>query len=546
MKTEIVNLYKQESNNEFVWESDFLLYDKVQNDPLKFVYDSDTDTLWRYDLKDILIFFHNIWWDIILILFKLNDLKIWRSKKSENTSNKFRLKVSILQLLGGFSKLNMFEKVEAFYKSHYANDNSNFENILTFEKKLIKLEKYDNINNLNSELENLLLTVKNEYTLTADITSKLKSIINDDMQELLDDPFEDFDNLIKIKNKKSIEFTQDDAVQFQKGSIEFTSNHQFNVMLVYILSLEMLIKLICDITNKNLIVNNPNKNYLNKLENILFTAISNYTEAISYYNENYLNFNLDNIKLNVPSDWLSSIKNILSIFNPGDNNSLTLTLLFSGIKINYNSIYRQIKENKIKSVKNPKINKPRGYSTLTSKSKIINSKNNITIRKFSTSSRNLRNNEQIAKSLTHEKNKDINYNKSIFSILDKIKEFTKDKDYDPKKVQLSIENIWTDITKEKYTKNIYRTIQDLQPHIYQVFILNDPSVLKRTFPNLYLFLDDIRVFLITYNVITTYFRRSSRTTISCHVADQILFFIYKTYFLPLIETIKLKESDCWG
>jgi hypothetical protein len=75
----------------------------------------------------------------------------------------------------------------------------------------------------------------------------------------------------------------------------------------------------------------------------------------------------------------------------------------------------------------------------------------------------------------------------------------------------------------------------LQPNIYHVFILNDPTIFKRVYPNLYLFLDDIRLFLITYNVITTYFRRSSRTAICGFVSDQILFFIYKTYFFPVIQ-----------
>lgn len=65
--------------------------------------------------------------------------------------------------------------------------------------------------------------------------------------------------------------------------------------------------------------------------------------------------------------------------------------------------------------------------------------------------------------------------------------------------------------------------------------MNDPTILKRVYPNLYLFLDDVRIFLITYNVITTYFRRSSRTAICGFISDQILFFIYKTYFLPIIQ-----------
>lgn len=40
---------------------------------------------------------------------------------------------------------------------------------------------------------------------------------------------------------------------------------------------------------------------------------------------------------------------------------------------------------------------------------------------------------------------------------------------------------------------------------------------------------------MTYTVITTYFRRTSRTNISVFVANQILFFIYKTYFDPVIS-----------
>lgn len=40
---------------------------------------------------------------------------------------------------------------------------------------------------------------------------------------------------------------------------------------------------------------------------------------------------------------------------------------------------------------------------------------------------------------------------------------------------------------------------------------------------------------MAYTVITTYFRRTSRTNISVFVANQILFFIYKTYFDPVIS-----------
>jgi len=85
---------------------------------------------------------------------------------------------------------------------------------------------------------------------------------------------------------------------------------------------------------------------------------------------------------------------------------------------------------------------------------------------------------------------------------------------------------------------MFGAIQDLQPHIYDVFVLNDQRSLEKLYPNLHLFLNDIRVYFLTYTVITTYFKRSSRTTICNYVADQILFFIFKTYFDPII-----KEGD---
>lgn len=66
---------------------------------------------------------------------------------------------------------------------------------------------------------------------------------------------------------------------------------------------------------------------------------------------------------------------------------------------------------------------------------------------------------------------------------------------------------------------------------------------------MYLFLDDIKIYLITYSVITTYFRRASRTAICSLVADQILFYLYQTYFYPIIKegdkgikNVKIKKS----
>jgi len=67
-----------------------------------------------------------------------------------------------------------------------------------------------------------------------------------------------------------------------------------------------------------------------------------------------------------------------------------------------------------------------------------------------------------------------------------------------------LENILIDILKEKHKENSYKPIQDLHPKIYEVFIFSNIKVLEKIFPDLYLFLNDIRIYLITYTVITTY------------------------------------------
>ena len=56
--------------------------------------------------------------------------------------------------------------------------------------------------------------------------------------------------------------------------------------------------------------------------------------------------------------------------------------------------------------------------------------------------------------------------------------------------------------------------------------------LKTVFNTLWYYFYDIRLYLIGYNVISTYFRRISRTGIVIRIADHILLHIYKHYFIP--------------
>ncbi len=201
LKTSIITLYSFDSNNEIIWDSEYYLYSKEEN-PLKFTYDSIKNRYWRYDLRDIPLFIHNLWWDAILTLFKIYDIKLWKSpnkvERSSN-SNNFRLKIIILQLLGGLSKLNMLEKQDKFNKDNYVINSSNFESINTFEKELLK-DIQDTIY-LNKLLGNLMVNVNSQFTLSDNVVSGLKSILIEEQQDELDFSFDDLD-LLKNKNKK--------------------------------------------------------------------------------------------------------------------------------------------------------------------------------------------------------------------------------------------------------------------------------------------------------------------------------------------------------
>lgn len=275
IKLQTVTLYSKDSNNELIWDSEYCLYNDNEN-PLKFIYDSDLDIYWRYDLKDIPLFIHNIWWDVILILFKLYNIKIWKSAdkiESNRNSNNFRLKIIILQLLGGLPKLNMFENVDYFTKKHYVINNSNFDNILKFEKELLKID--DSKDKIKS-LEDLLKNVDEQFKLTENITSELKSMIFEGYQETIEYPFDEI-STIKNKINENIEISQSDEIRLNVSSLEFTSNYHFNILLIYILALEMIIKITSDLLKKN--------KKVDYLENIFFTAIANYLDAITFYSK---------------------------------------------------------------------------------------------------------------------------------------------------------------------------------------------------------------------------------------------------------------------
>ncbi len=51
--------------------------------------------------------------------------------------------------------------------------------------------------------------------------------------------------------------------------------------------------------------------------------------------------------------------------------------------------------------------------------------------------------------------------------------------YDPKIVQLEIENFWTNIVKEQNKNNIIKTIQSQYPKIYDAYLFRNIKKYKR-------------------------------------------------------------------
>ena len=261
-----------------------MLYDKKESNPLKFNYDSESDYYWRFDLRDILIFYHNIWWDSILILFNLYNLNVWSGRNTEINTNKFRLKVYLLQLLGGFDMVNRMEKVKQSLKNHYVlsdkvfNDIKNLgKQILAIDKKSVKSNKL--VNN-HSFISDIFGNLSNKVELTNEITSNLEKIILSDKNQIIEDTFEDFSleslNSNSHKKIKNITISQSDEINFFESNQAFILNYHFNILLVFLLGLEMLIKLTYNIKLKNIESNSLNK--------ILILCLDNYISVAWYYN----------------------------------------------------------------------------------------------------------------------------------------------------------------------------------------------------------------------------------------------------------------------
>src|SRR5258706_259500 len=419
------------------------------------------------------------------MMFYLNNLPVWGGKSDpDQNSNKFRLKTSILQLLGGFSEVHKLENIQKSIKDHYAIVDKNFYLMKNFEKELIKLESsldYTSSYFLSS-IQNLFLETTNNLQLSNDLITGVSQIILDSQSGL--DTVESFYsdlNLssneisklnLPINRKPRLTLSLDEHKNLKNSFNEFKINYKFNNLLIYLLTLELIIKIINEKIKSILESKTYSENYLNTLENILLVTIINYFKVINDFNRIVENKILIlDVPKNYPNPFAINLNYHENCYCDHINQKTsTFTLLLSGYKIIHNL-----------------------YSTTELKTFCGNYCSN---------------------------------SKSILNTVNR------------QKRQNPINTI-----------NFYNSIKDIQPKIYEIFITKDPNALKTVFSDLYLFLDDIKIYLITYSVITTYFRRASRTAICSLVADQLLFYIYQTYFYPIIKegdkgikNIKIKKS----
>lgn len=284
IKSETVTLYEKDLENKWVIDCEYFLDENNEFDLFKFSFDSESDYYWRFDLRDILIFYHNIWWDSILILFNLYNLNVWGGRKTEINTNKFRLKVYLLQLLGGFDMVNRMERVERSLKNHYVLSDKVFNDIKNLGKQILAIDKESVKNNKlvnnHSFISDIFGNLSNKVELTNEITSNLEKIILSDKNQIIEDTFEDFSleslNSHSHKKIKNITISQSDEINFFESNQSFILNYHFNVLLVFLLGLEMLIKLIYNIKLKNIESNSLNK--------ILILCLDNYISVAWYYN----------------------------------------------------------------------------------------------------------------------------------------------------------------------------------------------------------------------------------------------------------------------
>lgn len=420
---------------------------------------------------------------------------------------------------------------------------------------------------------------------------KIKEISNE-IIEKKNTLFYNDDNEIVSKSNKDMRLLNLDLSQIEPESLEvliqkIIINYKLNYFWNYLLILEMIIINLNNILNKVNIKHNyhlKNSSFVYILLKSIFFYIrfsKSYYDYVKSLNETYQN-NL----IEIPDNYLETIlfldENILKMIkgnscycktevNLNNDANIKFNLLFSNleIKLNLKNIFDSL-ENKTCNLSNSLKCKTENKSILNNKknknsidttvlpdsvrnlilSNINKRKNENSKRKFHTSSRinntrkfhiSTRTNNQLEiikmkeSDFINKDNSEKTYSKSLLNILEKIKYLTS-KSYEKKDVQQLIEDHWTYLIKENYKGNIQKHIEYMNPKLYDVFLFRNMKSIKRVFNTIYIFFNDIVIYLIAYNVITTYFKRANTTRISNLVADHILIYIYKNYLIPHLFT----------
>jgi len=165
----------------------------------------------------------------------------------------------------------MLENVLSYLKTHYVLDDRKYKNIKNFNQQLAKFEKGEMQNKDLSPVENLLANLNNNFSSVGDLIKSLNEIV-------LNNNIGEFDSSFYSTNKDVLNLNLNDANKFKINLMRVENNFKFNLFIVYLLSLEMLIKIIYNKICYNSRLGNIK--YLNILEKVLFTALQNYIISI--------------------------------------------------------------------------------------------------------------------------------------------------------------------------------------------------------------------------------------------------------------------------
>jgi hypothetical protein len=236
----------------------------------------------------------------------------------------------------------MLENIQNSLKYHYAITESTYYYIKNFEKELTKLESSleSNSKYLNDLIESLLNQTCDHINSTNELVTKISQIIVDNQLDasvsdsLESDPILSSNEISQLKRGKLI-ITPRDQITLKDSFKEFLDSYKFNVLLIYLLSLEFIIRETHKRIKLNISSNSNNKIYLNKLEKILLMAILYYLRLINDFNliiENKI------LQLEIPSNFPNPFNEKAERCYCDHINKKTnsFSLLFSNITIKYN------------------------------------------------------------------------------------------------------------------------------------------------------------------------------------------------------------------